>query len=315
MSEFQVASVDTGARAFFNAENAVQLRVSLAAATPNVQYAHDIAVVRVEFRKMMSPPFHEFLVFHVEEQSPRHAKAIIIAERFVASSGTPEKKEDSSDGHELVVSDNWLNPQPRDSTSDLQPQDINSHPQGQDQCRRKSTGATSFIATSSYASSLSSAILASFIPKKPSFDLLTFVNLPNNYLETLDKNELCKSFSIPKHTFSVSQLAVLANVVHEHHQSYDLLEFQCFWYAAVIYNTILWNCQRKHRVEEVELPAADRLGKFGNIHVKLGRLSTTAEILKKYEKEWKVTHKKIEEYRKVGFDSASKVPIGSRSGF
>ena len=53
---------------------------------------------------------------------------------------------------------------------------------------------------------------------------------------------------------------------------------------------------------EVEMQVANRFGKFGHIHVRLGRRTTTVEVLKKCEKEWKVAHKKIMECCKVSFD-------------
>ena len=53
---------------------------------------------------------------------------------------------------------------------------------------------------------------------------------------------------------------------------------------------------------EVEMQVANILGKFEHIHVRLGRRTTTAEVLKKCEKEWKVAHKKIMECCKVSFD-------------
>ena len=304
-------NMDPGPRAFFNAESPVRLQVGLAMDTPNVLYAHDIAVVRVEFRKMISWPYHEFIVFHVEEQAPRCAKTIIIVERYVSPRAISERgNEDSPNEHELVVvDDNWLNPQSQDSTSDIQTHDTKLHPQHQYyHSRCKPTSPKSLIATSSQAISFSSAIIASFIPEKPSSDLFTFVNLPNNYLDTLGQNDLCKTFSIPKNTFSVSQLAVLANVVHKHHQGYHLLEYQCYWFGAIIYDMILRMCQRKCLVEDVETPAANRLGKFGRIHVKLGRRNTTAEVLERYEEEWKVAHKKIIECRKVSFDIVLMTP-------
>ena len=167
--EISVLNMNPGPRAFFNAESPVRLQVGLAVHTPNVLYAHDIAVVRVEFRKMISWPYHEFIVIHVEEQAPRCAKAIIIVERYVSPRAISERgNEDSHNEHELVVvDDNWLNPQSQDSTSDIQTYDTNLRPKLQDhRSRSRSTSPKSLIATSSQAISFSSAIIASFIPGK-----------------------------------------------------------------------------------------------------------------------------------------------------
>ena len=61
-------------------------------------------------------------------------------------------------------------------------------------------------------------------------------------------------------------------------------------------------------VEEVETPATNKLGKFGGVNVKLGRRNTTAEVLERYEEEWKVAHKKIIGCRKVSFDIVLMAP-------
>ena len=128
-------NIDPAPRVIFKVEDPVRLQVCLAVDTPNVKYAHDIAVVRVEFQKMISWPYHEFILFHIEEQAPRCAKGIIIAKRCHSPRAISERgNEDSpTDEHELVVvDDNWLNPQFRDSTSDIQTHDTNLRPQLQD---------------------------------------------------------------------------------------------------------------------------------------------------------------------------------------
>ncbi|KAF8468764.1 hypothetical protein JB92DRAFT_1980172 [Gautieria morchelliformis] len=276
---------DPARHIYFSADKAV--RVSVGEAVKNAALAHsDIAVVKVEHRKMTAPPFHEFLAFHVEHRS----KAVILAQRYTDTRAErPERLDQVEDGlqePELLsedVSHVAASLRPQHSTPDLRTPDLN--PGGQP--HRKSISVTSFISSSS----ASISHLSRFIGGKPSYDCLTICNAPEKELLELDANHICRSFTVPKGEFSVGQLTVLANVVHEHHQNYDLLAYQCYWFAAVMYTVVLESCRKKCPKLKENVHRLNKTGRFGGVQVRLGNRNTTSKVTKKFETEWGKTQK------------------------
>jgi hypothetical protein len=77
-------------RLFFGSDNSLTFPLSRALVDPTIASADNTAVHRVEQRKMVASPFHEFLVFH--ERTRRRARAIVLAHRFT------DPQSDRSDG-------------------------------------------------------------------------------------------------------------------------------------------------------------------------------------------------------------------------
>jgi hypothetical protein len=177
-----------------------------------------------------------------------------------------------------------------DLTPNLQPLTL----QEEGQLKRKSTSSTLLATASSHLlSQLSGFIASSMKYNKPLADYLTLANFPEKHLATLDPHHICKSFTIPKGEFCVGQLVLLANVAHEHHPNYDSFGYQCYRFSAVIYEAILKMCQKKHpKLKEVVYRPGET-GKFGRIHVRLGRCDITSKVTKMYKVEWEKTKRTI----------------------
>ena len=61
----------------------MRMPVQTAPTNRRVQEEVRTFVVLVEYRKMPSAPFHEFVVFHVDGPGPRRDKALITVDRYV----------------------------------------------------------------------------------------------------------------------------------------------------------------------------------------------------------------------------------------
>ena len=85
--------------------------------------------------------------------------------------------------------------------------------------------------------------------------------------------QVCQTIKIPingeRRPFTLSHLLKLIHSVHESYRSYRLANYQSYWFASTVFETIteLWGCKPKNG------PAASKRGCFGQVVVERGRRS------------------------------------------
>ena len=247
--------------------------------------AIEVSVTSIEFRKMDEPPYHEFVVFTVEEDCPRRTQAIIIVDRFVGENVPMEWLEDEhipadSDPAELMYSPN-SRPRPGQRSDPI------DYPPGKrtnSEDKRRTLSPVNIFKGSAESVSLSSLkMVASLIPERPSKDLVTLVVQPNSYLEIERKgSEVCKTFRIRKGTLSMSELFYIIQAIHNSNRSYHLLRHQCYWFADTLYDVVKMRCGN---VKDT-VTLADKPGRFGSVRVQRTNGTTPGSILRKHEGNW-----------------------------
>ena len=259
--------------------------------------AIEVSVTSIEFRKMDAAPYHEFVVFTVEEDCPRQTKAIIIVDRFVGENVPREWLQDElipadSDPAELMYSPNG---RPRPGQQ-LDPIDYQPGKRTNSGDKRRTLSPVKIIKESAESVSLSSLkMVASLFPERPSKDLVTLVVEPNSYLEDERKgSEVCKTFRIRKGTLSVSELFHIIQAIHNSNRSYHLLRHQCYWFADTLYDVVKQRCGNVK--DTVKL--ADKPGRFGSVRVQRTNGTTPQSILAKHQRNWPEQEVSI---RKVSF--------------
>ncbi|KAF8575854.1 hypothetical protein K439DRAFT_1623257, partial [Ramaria rubella] len=136
----------------------------------------------------------------------------------------------------------------------------------------------------------------SFSSDRPSEDVLTFSGNGDDLFirQRLPDADIYRKLEIGEQTFSLAQLVVLVRVVHDHHRGYRLLEYQCYWFARVIYDAI--QARGRECIESV-YNGPRQLGKFDRIGVKLGKRDTLAIVLQKYDTAWAIVKNEIQQKR------------------
>ena len=259
------------------------------AVNSKLKLADNVSIILVEFFKMDKPPYHEFIVFTVEEDGPRRSSATIVVDRFVGEVSTELLQDGPSlrdAGIPELMYEPGSGPGPNQLSDpiDYAPKEYASMDPADSQSEHPSiTKADIAKGTVALISSSSIKIAAPFIPKRPSKDFITFVPLPNQYLQTERKGgELCKKFQIPRRTLSLAELLVLIYTVHDHNPSYHLLRHQCYWFADTIYNAVKMRCG----VSSEDLPLPDKPGKFGDVRVQHTNSETPQVVLEKHRTAW-----------------------------
>ena len=280
---------------FGNSRKKLELLVE-EAINSKVQNEVDVSVVRVEFHKMDQSPYHEFIVFTVEEHSPRRSRAIIVVDRYVGEEVPVEVVQEecmAENVAECVAED----PPELKYTGITRPgpdQDIDYPPENPPVLKRKcrSMPPTEVSEASTVLVSSSSIKAAGlFLRNHPSKDVITFINEPNDYLTTGRAGSyVCKKFRVQKGVFSVAELLVLAHTIHDHNRSYHLLRYQCYWFSDIIYNVTKIRC----RVVKEDAPFPDKPGKFGDVQVQQSKRGTPEEVLRKHNDAWNMAKKRID---------------------
>ncbi|KAF8579166.1 hypothetical protein K439DRAFT_412923 [Ramaria rubella] len=244
----------------------VSLDAVAASKYPQVRHVDDV-FVKVCWYKRPNHPYHEFLVFHVQTCGTFAKKSVILVERGVSAESQNFEEEEpeypDSQGHyELEVENSEAAP----STPQRAP--------------RRSVG--EIVLTSS------SSISSSFIPDSPSQDVLVFSGNGDD-LFISPGAILCRRLTITQAVFSIAQLVTLVRVVHDHHRAYRLLQYQCYWFSGVIYDTIKLKCQGRETVYDHE----QQLGTFGGFRVRMGKRDTPDVVSRKYDAAWVVVKNEI----------------------
>ncbi|KAF8585181.1 hypothetical protein K439DRAFT_1077017 [Ramaria rubella] len=218
-----------------------------------------------------SHPYHEFLVFHVQTCGTSVKKSVILVERGVSAESRHFEEEepeypDAQGNYELEIE----NPDAAPSTPQRAP--------------RRSIAEIALTSSSSISSS--------FIPDSPSQDVLVFSGNGDD-LFISPGAILCRQLTISQAVFSIAQLVTLVRVVHDHHRAYRLLQYQCYWFSGVIYDTIKLKCQGKETVYEHQ----EQLGTFGGLRVRMGKRDTLDIVSRKYDAAWVVVRNEIRQKR------------------
>ena len=219
----------------FDSKTLVRMPVQTAPTNRRVQEEVRTFVVLVEFRKMPSTPFHEFVVFHVEGPDSRRHKALITVDRYVG-----DVSNEILQGH--GIPENTHPPEleyvnlPPPVSRDM---DIIDYPLPDEDIINGTPNkrvVNLFNASIAGSSASSIALAGLMFDDKPSNDLITFVNMPSRYMDLVRPGSiLCKQFIPPKDAeFSVSELAVLAHTIHLHNRSYHIIRHQCYWFSDTI---------------------------------------------------------------------------------
>lgn len=279
---------------FGNSRTHLELLVE-EAINSKVQNEIDVSVVRVEFYKMDQPPYHEFIVFTVEEHRPRRSRAIIVVDRYVGEEIPVEVVQEecvAENVAECVAED----PPELKYTGTSRPgpdQDIDYPPENSPTPKRKRRSMSpTEVSKASTALVSSSSLKAAglFLHNHPSKDIITFINEPNDYLSAeREGSYLCKKFRVQKGVFSVAELLVLAHTIHDHNRSYHLLRYQCYWFSDIIYNVTKMRCG----VVKEDVPFPDKPGKFGDVQVQQTKRGTPEEVLRKHNDAWNMAKKRI----------------------
>ncbi|KAF8508981.1 hypothetical protein JB92DRAFT_2949521 [Gautieria morchelliformis] len=233
---------------------------------PIVHNTVHVVVVEVEFRKMPSAPFHEFLVFKVEG-SRSFQNAIIIVDRFVAGTVTDEEL--------------WAHAIHAD-TDEPELKYVASPPAAY----RQDT------IIDRPASLLGQSPI--LVHDSPSEGILTFINAPNHfYMKRFRKGSfVCRKFRPWNPTFTVAELLTLSHAVHHQNRSYHLLQHQCYWFADVLYNAAKERCGK---VYETILKPRMSPGDFGIVQVIRHRPETHSDVLQRHKEAWVTAEQRIKD--------------------
>ncbi|KAF8510048.1 hypothetical protein JB92DRAFT_465290 [Gautieria morchelliformis] len=136
-------------------------------------------------------------------------------------------------------------------------------------------------------------LASSVIPDKPALDRLTFVNLPiERYVKANRKGSfVCKRFTGGTRRLTVAELLILVHAVHQQNRSYHLLQYQCYWFAEVLYNAAMERCGQ---VDERIRKSAMSPGNFGIVQVIRHRSSTHREVIQRHEEAWVTANQRLE---------------------
>jgi hypothetical protein len=192
----------------------------------NIMLANDAFVRRVEWWKKGDWPYHETLVFYVQERhqsdgkTPR--KSVFLAERNITgNTDHPERNigepllinfyEDAG-GTVLTTSPP---PEPQVQGRLLSVVDTVTHPMG-------------VFTRAGKASDYTGG------------DMMTFsADGTNAFIHSMPEEKfLCRTLTIHGEYLSVPEVAVLIRVVHDYHRSDKFKVYQSFWFAHTIYTSI-----------------------------------------------------------------------------
>lgn len=277
------------------ASSTYEITPSMACISSELHLAHNAYVTCVKWYKKTTAPYHEFLVVYVTKHPTSSRKkpltTAIIIDRNVAgvqkhqgdTTGEPMDLIFEVDGQ--TVDAETLSKKEKDVVLPLAPATKT----------RASFASSMESLSSSSSSSLPPTILAG--------DKMHFSHDGTDGFLEYDKwvnSELCHVVEINGDYLTVLQVAVLARAVHDHHRSYTLREFQCYWYADVIYNTIkkivsnaAGSNSRSPPFSEIHCPHSMEVGHF--LMVPIGSLvksrwrgsKTYDQVYKKYQEGWK----------------------------
>ncbi|KAF8513600.1 hypothetical protein JB92DRAFT_209989 [Gautieria morchelliformis] len=289
----------------FNNDTPTPLTIQAAMLHPLLPNEVNVAVVEVQFRKMSSRPYHEFLIFKVEDPHYFHA-GIIVVDRYVGEVSDDELWRRAipadSDDPELTYLTTPPSTYRENTIIDRPPPSV----AGQGLLSLSSAAASSSsiaasVAASSAASNAASEqsmagsmkLASSVIPDKPALDRLTFVNLPiERYVKENRKGSfVCKRFTGGTRRLTVAELLILVHAVHQQNRSYHLLQYQCYWFADVLYNAAMERCGK---VDETIRKSAMSPGNFGIVHVIHHRSSTHREVIQRHEEAWVTANQRLE---------------------
>ncbi|KAF8468556.1 hypothetical protein JB92DRAFT_1997472 [Gautieria morchelliformis] len=254
---------------------------------------------------MPSAPFHEFLIFKVEDSTDFRTGTIAV-DRYVGEVSDDELWRRAipadSDDPELTYLTTPPSTYRENTIIDRPPPSV----AGQGLLSLSSAAASSSsiaasIAASSAASNAASEqsmagsmkLASSVIPDKPALDRLTFVNLPiERYAKEYRKGSfVCKRFTGGTRRLTVAELLILVHAVHQQNRSYHLLQYQCYWFAEVLYNAAMERCGK---VDETIRKSAMSPGNFGIVHVIRHRSSTHREVIQRHEEAWVTVNQRLE---------------------
>ena len=183
-----------------------------ACATNEILGAENIFITHVDWRKRSVSPYHEYLVVYVQEERSDGAKprkSVVMIEREVSNLVAEEdSKEPQTKAPTLIFT--------RDG-------------------REMSPPTRRLLEILNHKSHKS-------LSKKKTFSAADHLTFSLDGTDSLIKgqwpSDVCRRLTINGAHVSVTQLAVLTRVVHDHCRSYRLLDYQCYWFAEVIYITI-----------------------------------------------------------------------------
>ena len=259
----------------------------------------DAYVTNVKWFKKTNMPFHEFLVVYVTTHTDPNLKeaftTVIAIDRSVegiainheegSTTGRPNDSDllfYGDDGKEIHPDPDalLLSPAPPIRAS-------------------FSTSMESLKSVSSSSSSLRTRAAA---------DQLHFsCNGTDDFLkeDKWVKSVLCRQLKIKVGYLTLAHLAVLARAVHDHHPNYKATQYQCYWYAEIIYTMIQRivqdavgpNAQSPPFKESISHPKRD-VGQFwterlGFFKVRRGVPKTPELVYQKYQEDWATTEKTL----------------------
>ncbi|KAF8509638.1 hypothetical protein JB92DRAFT_2945463 [Gautieria morchelliformis] len=289
----------------FENTSLTEMPIQAAIINPVVQNSVNVVVAEVQFRKMPSAPFHEFLIFKVEDSTDSRTGTIAV-DRYVGNVTDDElwrrTNPDDNDDPELTYSTTPPDAYPENTIIDRAPSTAGPGLLSLSSTAASSSSIAASIAASSAASNAASEqsmagsmkLASSVIPDKPALDRLTFVNLPSEVYvkENRAGSFVCKKFTPKKPTLTVAELLVLIHAVHEQNRSYHLLQHQCYWFADVLYHVAKERCGK---VEETTRKSVMSPGNFGMVKVIRPRPTTHSEVRRRHKEAWVIADQRIKD--------------------
>jgi len=263
----------------------VPLAPSTAVKDPRVKLADDVFITSVEWHKRKAHPFHEFLIFHVKQRGSGRT-TVILVERNGAI--YPQATKDTDKGDDYMGQGDGSKskvtaPSGAERTSPLRGEGSYQAAGTQQEVRapQQPSPRNSFMPRSSSSESSSSIKGAS------AEDVLVFSASGSEDFARKREYDyyLLRSFTITGDHFSVPQLAVLANVVHQNSPNYQLFDRQCYWYAVTIYSTVKALCPERATTEKIT-PQSKEAGKFHFATVTQPTELADKDIVKRFNEDW-----------------------------
>ena len=250
-------------------EEAVSLMPVSASTMPQIlRDGPNMFITRVDWGKRRVSPYHEYLVAYVKERKSDGAKprkSVVMIEREVGDSVADDEDPNGPPARHPYLRI-WKD------GKEVPP------PKGR------------FVRDVVYQSSKS-------ISKKPTLvaaDKLTFSpDGTDCIIEKQHPSGVCRTLWIEGDHMSLAQLVLLTKVVHDYCRSYRLLDFQCYWFAEVIYITIQTLVKDSVKSSSSgscrdNKSGSSKLkhGHFASYEATRGEDNTAEEILEQYKAAW-----------------------------
>ena len=290
---------------FQNAKCSDPVRFSPAQVLNQVQIltAEDVHVYRIEWCKRDSHPFHEFLVFFVQQSTGQQRSSYILAERNSSDEKEvdivkAQEKSTPTEGDQLVKS-KGTSVKLKNVSHILKTTVANT------QAHRPSSTVGSLASSTSSSDSLSSR--ANDIIYFSYDDNKTFV------FDVESTNYCLAEYKISGNYLSLPQLAVIIYTINQRYPNYRLFSRQCYWFAFIVMEMIKIVCKPNHVVEDPRDKAHLKRGHFGNNDIRslnsANREQEIDDLIARYHVEWQKFSRDITERRQKEIERKERVSL------